>query len=121
MCVKKKMLSTDVTIIHIMSLKLLSKYATVHNTDVPHNKVTHHQQNLLKSLYNEEEILRYAIQNKWSIILVTSRGEKGKYWYLKGKGNDRGYLQTLIEESEKRGDNPDSRLYFIDNFLMSLL
>jgi len=53
--------------------------------------------------------------------LVTSRGEKGKYWYLKGKGNDRGYLQTLIEESEKRGDNPDSRLYFIDNFLMSLL
>ena len=105
-----------------MPLKLSScKYVTEYKTDI-YKGVGGEKK--LRSEYSEEEILRYAIKNGWHIIVVTSFGEKGKNWELKGKGFDRDYLQAKIEDSLKSDNNkpnkPRSRLYFIDDFLMSL-
>ena len=57
-----------------------------------------------RSDYNLDEIIIYAIENKYPIIVDTSDGEKGKFWYLKGKGSDHNYLQKLIKKYEEIDD-----------------
>lgn len=79
-----------------------------HNTDYNGKGKS---EKLLRTEFSEEQVIRYCIKNEYPIIVVTSRKEKGKYWYLKGKGKDIEYLKKEIEELKKVGIKSRSICY----------
>lgn len=66
---------------------------------------------LSKSEYTLRQVQRYAVKNKYPIIVET---KSGKNWYLKGYGYNRKNLQNLINYKIEQKYRQTSTLYFIN-------
>ena len=88
------------------NLKSLKKY----NTDIYGSWGIGQETLLSQELF--ENVLKYAINKKASIIVKPSRG---KYWYIKGINNNKSYedIEKHIEDNKKSKYKENSQLWLL--------